>query len=264
MFQVILTCVMVGAIECQTSGRLYHKAYSYLAVGGLKVGVCFDEMMEDVMRLEASSSVECIAKCSSATNNNLRGINYVASVASCSCVPKLTDVWCNVTNGSKLPGCVAFFTHADCPSSFDYVVEVNKCYKMIGQLMEWDAARLTCNNLSAHSLTVDDQNEMTATIKYALFGTKDLTMCFYGYSVGYVFWTSGKQFLKESADTPFYWCPYPGVNLTMNFKSWNRGEPNAYLGSTNCLQYMIVYTNAWDDSYCYFGRCVFCEMDLVF
>ncbi|ESO10279.1 hypothetical protein HELRODRAFT_183805 [Helobdella robusta] len=138
---------------------MYSRAHSYLIVSGQKTPVCYDARMIMSTNIVARSSSECLIKCLVITKQNLRGINFMSPVRSCSCVPKLNNIWYNVTADLNV-SCLAFVSH--CSNSFDYVIEMHKCYSMINNLMDWYAAGRACNNASGHLLAADDQYENLA------------------------------------------------------------------------------------------------------
>ncbi|ESN97083.1 hypothetical protein HELRODRAFT_178532 [Helobdella robusta] len=69
------------------------RAYSYIVVNNQKTDVCFDTAMSILKKLKAVSVGDCIYKCLKATNMNLKGINFVRSGESCSCVPKMNVLY---------------------------------------------------------------------------------------------------------------------------------------------------------------------------
>ncbi|ESO03171.1 hypothetical protein HELRODRAFT_174071 [Helobdella robusta] len=244
----------------RNDGRLFSRAYSYLPAKGKKSAVCFDERMEMVAKIVAPSLSECISKCSIANNQNLLGVNYKTSEKFCSCVPKLKDIWFNVTTNLS-GGCVAYVTH-DCPKPFDFVVENQKCYLMITKLLTWSDARSACNNLHSHSLAVEDSLEKVSSKLYALSVTEGLTSCQIPKFSGFKIWSSGIQYKKSSKGAPFYWEKFPGVLTKFNYTSWDTNQPDGALGSTSCVQDIMVYVDGWDDCGCNSLRCVLCEIDL--
>ncbi|ESO03172.1 hypothetical protein HELRODRAFT_174072 [Helobdella robusta] len=273
MIWIILMFAQFELLCCQSDGRLFSRAYSYLPVSGKKSAVCFDERMAMVAKIVAPSLSGCISKClvyksttsfdmfyQIANNQNLLGVNYKTSEKSCSCVPKLKDIWFNVTTNLS-GGCVAYVTH-DCPKPFDFVVENQKCYLMITKLQSWMNARSACNNLHSHSLAVEDSMENVSSKLYALSVTEGLTSCQFSNFSGLMIWSSGIQYNKSSKAAPFYWEKFPGVLTKFNYSSWNTKQPDGALGSTSCMQVIMVHVDGWDDCGCSSKRCVLCEIDL--
>ncbi|ESO11260.1 hypothetical protein HELRODRAFT_183364 [Helobdella robusta] len=227
MVLMLMCALLQFGIVCggQTNGRIYSRAFSYLAVSGQRSPVCYDDRMDIVTKLKAASSLECILKCLITTMQNLRGINYVSSMRSCTCVPKLNNFWYNVTADLNA-SCFAFVSH-DCPKPFDYIIEVHKCYSMVTNLMDWSTAGKACNNASGHLLAVEDEYENLAALKYPLSVSK-------------------------------------GVNIPLSFYGWYSGEPNGIANGNNyCLQYLILPECAWDDFICTVLRCSLCEIDIT-
>ncbi|ESN97077.1 hypothetical protein HELRODRAFT_178526 [Helobdella robusta] len=134
------------------------RAYSYIVVNNQKTDVCFDTAMSILKKLKAVSVGDCIYKCLKATNMNLKGINFVRSGESCSCVPKMNVLY-NVTNLKK--DCLAFMACSiDCPPEFEYVVESHKCYNFQSAKNTWNNSRKLCNNLlNSHPVVFDDSVE---------------------------------------------------------------------------------------------------------
>ncbi|ESO10278.1 hypothetical protein HELRODRAFT_183804 [Helobdella robusta] len=221
------------------------RAYSFISTGNQTTFVCYEDGAPYTLQVEASSRINCILKCQKATNNNLRGINYIASEASCSCVPKLTDVWYNVTS--------------NCPKPFEYVIEVHRCYLLVKRLLSWNASMTTCNNLSSHSMVINNRHEMLAAKLYAL--TIDHTSCMLANALEV--WTSGIQQNKQSSTSPFFWNTFPGIFLPLKYFVWNAGEPNGLTGSSYCLLYIMQPNFACDDLLCNQQKCVLCEVDLI-
>ncbi|ESN97666.1 hypothetical protein HELRODRAFT_177721 [Helobdella robusta] len=146
---------------------MYVRAYSHLAANSKITNVCFDDAMNFTIQLGANSVGDCLNKCWRATKMNLRGINYVTSARSCSCVPKM-NVWYGVT--AKLTGgCLAFFAHEkDCPAGFDYVVEYNKCYSFQVTAKNWINSRDSCNGLlNSHLVIIEDSIENKVINSYS-------------------------------------------------------------------------------------------------
>ncbi|ESN97735.1 hypothetical protein HELRODRAFT_177795 [Helobdella robusta] len=103
---------------------------------------------------------------------NLRGINYMTSVGSCSCLPK-RNVLYNVTTDLS-GGCLAFVTHA-CPKNFNYFIEDHKCYSYQAAKNIWSDSRKLCNNLlNSHPVVFDDPNENILIQKITSAGCKVL------------------------------------------------------------------------------------------
>ncbi|ESO04510.1 hypothetical protein HELRODRAFT_172157 [Helobdella robusta] len=216
---------LFGEICCQAKEGLYSRAHSYLIVSGQKTPVCYDAQMIMSTNIVARSSSECLIKCLITTKQNLRGINYMSPVRSCSCVHKLNNIWYNVTADLNA-SCLAFVSH-DCPKPFDYIIEVHKCYSLVNNLMNWSTAGKACNNASGHLLAVEDEYENLAASKYPQSVSK-------------------------------------GVNIPLSFFGWCSGEPNGVANGNNyCLQYIILPECAWDDYTCTMLRCSLCEIDIT-
>ncbi|ESO04524.1 hypothetical protein HELRODRAFT_191609 [Helobdella robusta] len=246
MIKIIFLLTILVHLELARSEiniQKYTKAHSYLTVKNQKTSICFDDQMKVLKKLRAKTALDCLSKCLSATNNNLRGINYVASVASCSCVPKVTDVWYNVTNSSNLPGCVSFFTH-ECPRSFDYVVENHKCFSLQTSLNTWHNSRTLCNNLlSSHPVIIESSTENRAVQLYAIAVKKDSVPCLLpGYADTFFIWTASYITYNNSVRTPFLWSPQPGQYKRMVYYSWLSGEPNTPAdGPECCVSYSLDF-----------------------
>ncbi|ESN97067.1 hypothetical protein HELRODRAFT_178516 [Helobdella robusta] len=207
-FQIFTTMLFLVSLVCysirsqRANQALFTRACSYFANFRQHVKVCFDDYMPILKKLKSDSVADCIQKCFVATSMNLRGVNYLTSVQSCSCVPKM-NVLLNVTP-QLTGGCLAFVTH-DCPPEFDYVVENNKCYNYQQPQNTWNISRDICNSLlNAHPVVIDDPYENSALLSY--FKEK-----WFSYS-----WTAGLRMFANG--TWFFgWEPYPDIYL--NIKS---------------------------------------------
>ncbi|ESO04509.1 hypothetical protein HELRODRAFT_172156 [Helobdella robusta] len=225
MLSLIFLLLQLG-IVCggQTNGRIYSRAFSYLVVRGQRSFVCYDDRMDIITKLKAASTLECILKCLITTKQNLRGINYVSSMRSCSCVAKLNNFWYNVTYNLNA-SCLAFVSH-DCPNSFDYIIEVHKCLMFVNNSMNWYTAREVCNKASAHLLDVENQYENSAALKYLLSVVQS-------------------------------------VFQSLRFFGWGAGEPNGFVGKTYCIQYIIIPARTWDDDLCSKLKYSLCESNVT-
>ncbi|ESN97028.1 hypothetical protein HELRODRAFT_178471 [Helobdella robusta] len=240
--------------------------------------------MKGLKKLRAKTTLHCLDKCLSATINNLRGINYVASVASCSCVPKITDVWYNVTNSANLPGCVSFCAHGkfSIKKSFDYVVESHKCFSLQTSLNTWYNSRTLCNNLlSSHPVVIESSTEIRAVQLYALSVEKDFVPCILPGNVNTFFiWTASSVTYNYSVARPsfglhtqqqlfacFFFLTVMLLRQSQNclqiqlqhdvhaaqykkmvYYRWLSGEPNS---PANCVCFTLdVSYFGWDDNRC--------------
>ncbi|ESN97332.1 hypothetical protein HELRODRAFT_178119 [Helobdella robusta] len=195
----------------QTTFKKFIPAYSYL-VGQLKTTlVCFDIEMSIIEKFKARDRRECIIKCLSVTNGELRGVNYIQSTASCSCVPKANIrynvtavdlIASNVGCKGKVCNVLDCFT-TDCPANFDY----------------WYSTT-SATRCSTH-------------FRAGVLGDADIEKCpVAAIPNSFGFFTSGFQIFKK------------GVSkfVQMEASVWHSGEPNSNNdGKGYCIQ-SIFYT----------------------
>ncbi|ESN97646.1 hypothetical protein HELRODRAFT_177701 [Helobdella robusta] len=183
---------------------------------------------------------------------NLRGINYMASVGSCSCLPNMDALYILTTDLTG--GCLAFVTHG-CFPSFDYIVEYHKCYRCKFTSAIWPQARETCNRLqSSHLVVIDDSREQYAVSVY---------LQPYKYSKNNLFWTAGT---RPAVDDPnaFFWEPYPGQNRTIVNYNWD-ALPSVASGLTDPAKNCIAYNSqsaTWFNNHCSSAFLILCEIDM--
>ncbi|ESO04522.1 hypothetical protein HELRODRAFT_172169 [Helobdella robusta] len=151
-----------------TEQAIYKRAYSYLLVNLQKTVACFDEVATKFFnKFKTASATECVIKCRIAASNNLRGVNFIKSAKSCSCVPTIPDTWYNVTFDSTRD-CMSFVTH-DCPKNFDYVMENHVCFNLQRSRNVFLKSREACNNLSSsHQVVIESSNKNLAIRLYAV------------------------------------------------------------------------------------------------
>ncbi|ESN95462.1 hypothetical protein HELRODRAFT_179230 [Helobdella robusta] len=269
MFIVIIFMIMIDVSQQygDITDKKFTPAYSYMVVKNGRAPVCYDDRMPIVLNIRAKSKIGCVVKCSTKTNNSLRGVNYVQTTGSCSCVPK-ANIRYNVTAVGSMAasaGCRGYFIH-DCPENFDYVIEQHKCYKMQYEHQNWYDGRFTCNSISlSHPITIDDDVENGVSLQYVNYTTPNLQVCpVVNINYAYGFFTSGIRTYVNGVRTPFLWMPYPGVNKTVqSTAAWHTGEPNSLHDNTDyCIQNILYGYFGWDDQNCAFNQCVLCEFDM--
>ncbi|ESN95478.1 hypothetical protein HELRODRAFT_179247 [Helobdella robusta] len=241
------------------SWKMFRPAYSFLIAKNQKILVCFDDQMSKAM-----------------TGNELRGVNYIQSIGSCSCVPK-ANIRYKVTTVDLMAGgvgCMAYVHHGsdfmcwnitDCPTEFDYVIEHHKCYKMQYTQQNWQVVKSLCNSISfSHAIVTDDFLENTISLDYVNFTYFDLTQCSLPHLTNsFGFFTSGIQEYVDGVRT-FIWSPYPGIQKPVQIDEtvWFEGEPNSPPdeGNAYCIQILLLIYTGWDDIPCSEFRCVLCEL----
>ncbi|ESN96400.1 hypothetical protein HELRODRAFT_163461 [Helobdella robusta] len=263
--------------------KKFTPAYSYLLAKNQKTPICFNEEMSGVvMETNSRDPKECVARCllikhyfhdvqlrssmnfenrwvlrsalnfasdgeivrEALTDNELRGVNYVQHDGFCSCVPTANNIRNNVSAavGLLAGGCRGYVNH-ECPAEFDYVIEYNKCYKLLDQIETWYEGRRLCNSLSSsHLITIDDDYENYVSLQYV----DKATHCYYLDHGWYSFFTSGIRTYVGGVRTPFLWSPYPEED-----------------GEDYCLISALNYYFGWDDISCKALLCILCEYDMM-
>ncbi|ESO11430.1 hypothetical protein HELRODRAFT_183216 [Helobdella robusta] len=255
IFFIITVTLYCYALQLQNVYQaLFTRALTYLKVYKRETEICFVDTMDMVVKLQAGSAAHCISKCRVATSMNLKGINYMTSVGSCSCVPKMNVLY-NVT-ADLTGGCLAFVTH-DCPLRFDYLVENHKCYSLQFTANDWNTSRSNCNNLlNSHPVVIDSSDENTLVRLYSLAEiarNPNATMK--------QIWTAGYRINVNGSPTPFYWATYPDQNQLIEEFFWTIENPGVpYNGRTNCIRYILNI--GWADIICTSQMYVLCEVDL--
>ncbi|ESN97027.1 hypothetical protein HELRODRAFT_178470 [Helobdella robusta] len=179
----------------------FHRAYTRNVNKSWTRLACYNEKMTVIKRVKvATSALDCIRKCQKATNMNLRGINYMTSLGTCSCVPKMNVLYNITTNLTG--GCLSYVAH-NCPSEFDYIMEYHRCYNFQFTWLLWNESRQSCNNLlNSHPVIIDNNTENSIVRAYSSID--------YYYTSLNMIWTAGYGVNATNNKTIFFWSPYPG------------------------------------------------------
>ncbi|ESO12873.1 hypothetical protein HELRODRAFT_159462 [Helobdella robusta] len=165
----VVTQVSISVEVQRATSQIFRPAYSYLLADNVKTSVCFDDRMTLPFNVKSRNLKECIVRCLGMMNNEVRGVNYIHSNGSCSCVPKANIRYDVIPSNSVYDGQQCYVNH-DCPQNFDYVIEYHKCYKMQDQILSWYDGRSLCNSISSsHPITIEDDVENASHIDYVNF-----------------------------------------------------------------------------------------------
>ncbi|ESN90960.1 hypothetical protein HELRODRAFT_182433 [Helobdella robusta] len=247
---------------------MFTRAYSYLVAKHEKTFVCLNRGVSIPLSIPVESLTGCLVKCLvvAITDGELRGVSYMQSSRSCTCLQKSNLTYQVTAVGSMTAAdCRSYVIH-ECPANFDYVIEYHKCYKMQFKRKTWQDGRTSCNAISSsHPAIFEDDVEYNIAFNYVNHTTPAGKLCpgIY-FPNSFTFFIGGYRTYFNGTRTPFYWSPYPGVYHPMQAtKAWHKGEPGTPDNGKDCCvqMFLTVYTGL-DDEHCFYTLCMLCEVDL--
>jgi len=155
---------------------------------------------------------------------------------------------------------------AFCPSGYTYLPEAKKCYKVVFESHDWTSAGRKCQDIArgSHLVAITNKEESTAL---SAFLTTELTknpgqtacipISWPGH--GDLFWTSGYRQIENNCKSPFLWKLPNDKTLAFTFTNWQKGEPNCYGSSENCMHLLARENFEWNDAPCNWKMCPVCE-----
>jgi len=165
------------------------------------------------------------------------------------------------TTLAGVAGAVNQLSHHDrergCPADFKHIQEVNGCYKVVVENVNYDIAALSCKSLqrNAHLVIINDNREQFAVAK--LLNSHTVT--------SYV-WTAA-QHIDMSKNSQFIWKTASPLDcscaqkLLMRYTNWGPKEPNGGI-SEQCALMERHSGWRWHDVVCTRLQNYVCEIDL--
>lgn len=152
-----------------------------------------------------------------------------------------------------------------CPSGFDFLPEINGCFKVILKRLSWSEARVACRGVKpgVHLVAITSAAKQTAIENYLKreFEKTESSACYVPLSNvgGKSVWIGGQRQNSAGCDPRFVWKTLDSTEIPFNYSNWFAGEPNCQLGDEHCVHVSSGVNYTWNDSTCYFPHCPFCE-----
>jgi hypothetical protein len=171
---------------------------------------------------------------------------------------------------AKIQRAVSTFSGgAGYPNGWVFLPSVQRYYRVIFELVDWDTAGERCRELGSrsHLAVVNDTAENKAIRELLSSIDARLSRICRGPRVippygGY--WTSGQRANRTKCSTPWVWKPYPGTSLPVTFTDFYTAQPNCFLNNETCLHYGTDWFAdfRWNDVNCVWPLCALCELDV--